>query len=179
MVTGPTADLVRTIRTVPDFPKPGIMFRDITTLLKDREAFARAADLLVQRYQSARVDKVVCVESRGYILGAVLASRLHAGFVPVRKPGKLPAKTYREEYQLEYGVDALEIHTDAIQNGERVVVHDDLLATGGTAAATCRLVERLGGVIVGVSFLIELEFLNGRDRLGGLDIYSIIRYDRE
>lgn len=179
MVTRPTDDLVRTIRTVPDFPKPGIMFRDITTLLKDREAFARAADILVRRYQDARIDKVVGVESRGYILGAVLASRLHAGFVPVRKPGKLPAKTYREEYQLEYGVDALEIHTDAILAGERVVVHDDLLATGGTAAATCRLVERLGGVIVGVSFLIELEFLNGRDRLGGRDIDAIIRYSRE
>jgi adenine phosphoribosyltransferase len=155
------------------------MFRDITTLLKDKDAFARAADILVERYQDQRIDKVVCVESRGYILGAVLASRLHAGFVPVRKPGKLPAKTFREEYQLEYGVDALEIHTDALQKGERVVVHDDLLATGGTAAATCRLIDRLEGVIVGVSFLIELEFLNGRDKLGALDIFSIIRYNKE
>ncbi|MBK7256709.1 MAG: adenine phosphoribosyltransferase [Ignavibacteriae bacterium] len=179
MVKGPAGELARTIRTVPDFPKPGIMFRDITTLLKDKDAFARAADILVERYQDQRIDKVVCVESRGYILGAVLASRLHAGFVPVRKPGKLPAKTFREEYQLEYGVDALEIHTDALQKGERVVVHDDLLATGGTAAATCRLIERLEGVIVGVSFLIELEFLNGRDKLGALDIFSIIRYNKE
>ncbi len=179
MVTRPADDLARTIRTIPGFPKPGIMFRDITTLLKDKDAFARAADILVQRYQNERIEKVVCVESRGYILGAVMASRLHAGFVPVRKPGKLPAQTLREEYQLEYGVDALEIHTDAIQKGERVVVHDDLLATGGTAAATCRLIERLGGVIVGVSFLIELDFLRGRERLGDLDIFSIIRYDRE
>ena len=179
MVKGPTGDLLRTIRTVPDFPKPGIMFRDITTLLKDKDAFARAVDMLVERYRDQQIDKVVCVESRGYILGAVLASRLHAGFVPVRKPGKLPAKTIREEYQLEYGVDALEIHIDAIQKGERVIVHDDLLATGGTMAATCRLIERLGGTIVGVSFLIELEFLNGRDKLGGVDIFSVLRYDRE
>jgi adenine phosphoribosyltransferase len=179
MVKGQTADLLRSVRTVPDFPKPGIMFRDITTLLKDKDAFAHAADLLVERYRDQRIDKVVCVESRGYILGAVLASRLHAGFVPVRKPGKLPAKTIREEYQLEYGVDALELHTDAIQQGERVIVHDDLLATGGTMAATCRLITRLGGIIVGVSFLIELEFLNGRDKLEGLDIYSILRYARE
>jgi adenine phosphoribosyltransferase len=179
MVKGQTADLLRTVRTVPDFPKPGIMFRDITTLLKDKDAFARAADLLVERYRDQRIDKVVCVESRGYILGAVLASRLHAGFVPVRKPGKLPAKSIREEYQLEYGVDALELHIDAIQEGERVILHDDLLATGGTMAATCRLVKRLGGMIVGASFLIELEFLNGRDKLEGVDIYSILRYDRE
>jgi adenine phosphoribosyltransferase len=179
MVKGQAGDLVRTIRTVPDFPKPGIMFRDITTLLKDKDAFARAADILAERYKNERIDKVVCVESRGYILGAVLASRLHAGFVPVRKPGKLPAKTFREEYQLEYGIDALEIHTDALEKGERVVVHDDLLATGGTAAATCRLIDRLGGIIVSVSFLIELEFLNGRDKLGARDIFSIIRYDRE
>ena len=179
MVKGPTGELARTIRTVPDFPKPGIMFRDITTLLKDKDAFARAADILVERYQDQRIDKVVCVKPRGSILGAVLASRLHAGFVPVRKPGKLPAKTFREEYQLEYGVDALEIHTDALQKGERVVVHDDLLATGGTAAATSRLIDRLEGVIVGVSFLIELEFLNGRDKLGALDIFSIIRYNKE
>jgi adenine phosphoribosyltransferase len=179
MVKVQSVDLLRMIRTVPDFPKPGIMFRDITTLLKDKDAFARATDILVERYQGQRIDKVVCVESRGYILGAVLASRLHAGFVPVRKPGKLPAKTFREEYQLEYGIDALEIHADALQPGERVVVHDDLLATGGTAGATCRLVDRLGGVIVGVSFLIELEFLNGRDKLGAHDIFSIIRYNRE
>lgn len=179
MVKAQPPDLLGAIRTVPNFPKPGIMFRDITTLLKDKEAFARAVDILVERYAGKNVDKVVCVESRGYILGAVLASRLHAGFVPVRKPGKLPAKTIREEYQLEYGVDALELHTDAITKGERVIVHDDLLATGGTMAATCRLIERLGGQIVGVSFLIELEFLNGREKLSGVDIFSILRYSRE
>lgn len=179
MVTTPSVELARSIRTVPDFPKPGIMFRDITTLLKDKDAFARAADVLTEHYRTARVDKVVCVESRGYILGAVLAYRLHAGFVPVRKPGKLPAATIREEYQLEYGIDALEMHTDAIQKGERVLVHDDLLATGGTMEATCRLIERLGGVIAGISFLIELDFLKGRDRLERYDIFSIVRYNRE
>ena len=179
MVKAQPPDLLGAIRTVRNFPKPSIMSRDITTLLKDKEAFARAVDILVERYAGKNVDKVVCVESRGYILGAVLASRLHAGFVPVRKPGKLPAKTIREEYQLEYGVDALELHTDAITKGERVIVHDDLLATGGTMAATCRLIERLGGQIVGVSFLIELEFLNGREKLSGVDIFSILRYSRE
>jgi adenine phosphoribosyltransferase len=179
MVNKDLAELTRSIRSVPDFPKPGIMFRDITTLLKDKEMFARAADILAGHYRNARIDKVVCVESRGYILGAVLADRLKAGFVPVRKPGKLPAATIREEYQLEYGIDALEMHTDAIHKGERVLVHDDLLATGGTMQATCRLIERLGGEIAGISFLIELDFLRGRDRLGGYDIFSIIRYDRE
>ena len=179
MVNTHSAGLARSIRSVPDFPKPGIMFRDITTLLKDKGAFAEAADVLTERYRNARIDKVVCVESRGYILGAILAYRLKAGFVPVRKPGKLPAATIREEYQLEYGIDALEMHTDALQQGERVLVHDDLLATGGTMEATCRLIERAGGVIAGISFLIELDFLKGRERLGHHEVFSIIRYDRE
>jgi len=172
-------DLLRSIRSVPDFPKKGIVFRDITTLLKDPATFARAADVLTERYRDAAIEKVVSVESRGYILGAVLAYRLHAGFVPVRKPGKLPAQTIREEYQLEYGSDALEIHTDALRKGERVLVHDDLLATGGTIEATCRLVERLGGKIVGVSFLIELSFLKGRNRLKSHDVFSIVQFDSE
>lgn len=172
-------DLLRSIRSVPDFPKKGIVFRDITTLLKDPVAFTRAADILADRYKDAGIDKVVSVESRGYILGAVLAYRLRAGFVPVRKPGKLPAQTIREEYKLEYGSDAVEVHTDALKKGERVLLHDDLLATGGTIAATCKLVERLGGVIAGVSFLIELRFLKGRDRLQGYDVFSIVEYDTE
>lgn len=172
-------ELIRTIRSVPDFPKKGIVFRDITTLLKDRSAFARAADILYEHYRHERIDKVVSIESRGYILGAVLAYRLNAGFVPIRKPGKLPAETLREEYALEYGTDAIEVHADAIRRGERVLLHDDLLATGGTMAAACRLVERCNGVITSLSFLIELSFLNGRQRLGNHDIFSIIRYDSE
>ena len=172
-------ELIRTIRSVPNFPKQGIVFRDITTLLKDRSAFQRASDVLYEHYKDERVDKVVSIESRGYILGAVLAYRLKAGFVPVRKPGKLPAETISETYALEYGTDTLEIHTDAIRAGERVLVHDDLLATGGTVLAGCRLVERLGGVILGLSFLIELDFLNGRQKLGSRDIFSIIRYTHE
>lgn len=172
-------ELLARIRSVPDFPKKGIVFRDITTLLKDKDAFARAVDILTERYRNVRIDKVVSVESRGYILGAVLAYRLKAGFVPVRKPGKLPAATIREEYALEYGTDALEMHTDALQPGERVLIHDDLLATGGTAQATSRMVEKLGGVISGISFLIELSFLKGRERLGNYDIYSVLHYDSE
>lgn len=171
--------LKNTIRSVPDFPKKGIVFRDITTLLKNPVAFNLAADLLYERYRDARIAKVVSAESRGYILGSVLAYRLHAGFVPVRKPGKLPAETIREEYKLEYGSDVLEMHTDAVQKGERVLVHDDLLATGGTIEATCRLVERAGGVIVGLAFLIELDFLKGRDRLKQYDVFSLIRYENE
>lgn len=172
-------ELIRTIRSVPDFPKKGIVFRDITTLLKDRSAFARAADILYEHYRHERIDKVVSIESRGYILGAVLAYRLNAGFVPIRKPGKLPAETLREEYSLEYGSDAIEMHTDAIRRGERILLHDDLLATGGTMQAACRLIERANGIITSLSFLVELSFLNGRQRLGKYDIFSIIRYDSE
>jgi adenine phosphoribosyltransferase len=172
-------ELIRTIRSVPDFPKPGIVFRDITTLLKDKTAFARAVDILYEHYKHERIDKVVSIESRGYVLGAVLAYRMNAGFVPIRKPGKLPAETLREEYTLEYGTDAVEMHADAIRRGERVLVHDDLLATGGTAQAACKLVERAGGIIISVSFLIELSFLKGRERLPKHDIFSILRYDSE
>jgi adenine phosphoribosyltransferase len=167
------------IRTIPDFPKQGIMFRDITTLLMDAEAFERAVDVLYERYKGDRISKVVCIESRGFVLGAALALRLHAGFVPIRKKGKLPAETVRQEYALEYGTDAVEIHKDAVTKGERILLHDDLLATGGTVTAACKLVENLGATIIGLSFLIELSFLKGRDRLGAYDVFSIIQYDAE
>jgi adenine phosphoribosyltransferase len=179
MVVTMHEDLIRTIRSVQNFPKPGINFKDITTLLKDPVAFARAVDVLYEKYRDAQIAKVVCIESRGYVLGAALAYRLKAGFVPVRKPGKLPAATLREEYTLEYGSDAVEMHVDALGKGERVLIHDDLLATGGTAQAACKLVERAGATIVSVSFLIELAFLNGRKKLGNHDIFSIISYDSE
>ncbi len=181
MVKGLMTDhvLEAAIRTVPDFPKKGIMFRDITTLLKDRSALHRSIDLLYHHYKEQRIDKVVGIESRGFICGAALADRLGAGFVPIRKPGKLPAETIRQEYQLEYGSDAIEIHRDAIVKGERVLLHDDLLATGGTIQAACKLVEELGGNIAGLSFLIELSFLKPRARLAGYDIFSLVTYDSE
>ncbi|MBU1298264.1 MAG: adenine phosphoribosyltransferase [Bacteroidetes bacterium] len=167
------------VRNVPDFPKKGIVFRDITTLLKDAQAFRAAVDLFIEKYKDKKIQKVVGIESRGYILGAALAYRLNAGFVPIRKPGKLPAETLREEYKLEYGTDAVEIHKDSINNGERILIHDDLLATGGTINAACKLVESLGGNIIGVSFLIELAFLNGRKLLNNYEIHSLITYDKE
>jgi adenine phosphoribosyltransferase len=172
-------NLMDHIRNVPDFPKKGIVFRDITTLIKNNMAMAEAIDKMYDHYKEKRIDKVVSVESRGYILGAPLAYKLGAGFVPVRKPGKLPAATIKQEYELEYGTDAVEIHKDAISSGEAVLVHDDLLATGGTIAASCQLVERLGGRIVGLSFLIELAFLQAREKLSQYDIYSLIKYDHE
>jgi len=174
-----TSDLRSVIRSIPDFPKKGILFRDITTLLKEPAALAEAIDRLSNRYAGAGIEKVVCIESRGFVLGGALAQRLHAGFVPVRKPGKLPAETLREEYALEYGTDAVEIHRDAIQAGDRVLIHDDLLATGGTAAATCKLVESLGGRILGIAFLVELSFLKGRDRLRAYDVFSVVEYSSE
>ena len=174
-----TAELTSTIRSVPDFPKKGIVFRDITTLLKNPQAFNRAIDAFYDRYKSERIAKVVSIESRGFVFGAPLAYRLGAGFVPVRKPKKLPAATLREEYALEYGTDAVEIHTDAIVAGERVLVVDDLLATGGTVLAATKLIERLGGEIVGLAFLIELSFLHARTRLGSYDVYSLIDYESE
>jgi adenine phosphoribosyltransferase len=172
-------NLISTIRTIPDFPHPGIMFRDITTLLKDKAAFAYCVDELYEHYKTERIDKVVGIESRGFILGSALAYKLGAGFVPVRKPNKLPGKKIRRDYQLEYGTDAVEIHADAIVSGERVLMQDDLLATGGTMAAACGLVEELGGVIVSLSFLIELSFLHPRERLPQYDIYSLVQYDTE
>jgi adenine phosphoribosyltransferase len=172
-------ELITTIRNVPDFPKKGIVFRDITTLLKNKEAFHRFIDVMVERYKNERIDKVVGIESRGFIGGAALAYALGIGFVPIRKPGKLPADKIRQEYQLEYGTDAIEIHSDAIAKGERVLLHDDLLATGGTILAACKLVEQLGGTIVGLSFLIELSFLQPRKRLSQYDIFSLISYESE
>jgi len=171
--------LAFSVRNVPDFPKKGIVFRDITTLLKDKEGLHKYVDILYERYKDQHIDKVVGIESRGFVAGGALAYRLGAGFVPVRKPGKLPAEKIRQEYQLEYGTDAVEIHRDAIVKGERILMHDDLLATGGTIEAACKLVEQLGGNIVSLSFLIELSFLNPRKRLSTYDIFSIISYDSE
>ncbi len=169
-------DLKRAIRDVPDFPKAGIVFRDVTTLLKDRTALRNAVDLFTQLCSSRRVDKVVGIESRGFIFGSLVADRLGVGFVPVRKPGKLPAATRRATYQLEYGQDSLEIHEDAVERGEQVLIVDDVIATGGTAEATGDLVTQLGGEVAACAFLIELGFLNGRARLVGHDVLSLIRY---
>ena len=164
------------IRHVPDFPKPGITFFDITTLLRDREAFARAVESLANPYQGQAVDYVVGIESRGFIFGGAVADRLRAGFVPVRKIGKLPARALRVTYDLEYGSDSLEIHEDAIEQGQRVLIVDDLLATGGTARATVDLVRQTGGEVLGLAFLIELEALNGRSRLQGEGVFAVLRY---
>lgn len=164
------------IRNVPDFPKKGVLFYDITTLLKDKRAFKEVLSLLADRYQNQQVDLVVGIESRGFIFAAALALQLGAGFVPVRKPNKLPAKTLRATYDLEYGQDSLEIHQDAIQPGQRVLLVDDLLATGGTASAVLQLIRQLGGDVVGVAFLVELEFLSGRKKLEGYEVYSMLKY---
>ena len=170
-------DLDSIIRNVPDFPVKGIQFKDITTLLKRGEEFANVVDYMYAPFRSHDIDKVVGIESRGFIFGSAISYKLNAGFVPVRKPGKLPSETIVEEYQLEYGKDSLEIHTDAIKKGEKVLIVDDLLATGGTATATCKLIERLGGDIVGVSILIELVELNGREKVGPYEIHSLIQYN--
>lgn len=164
------------IRDVPDFPIEGIMFRDITTLLANPDAFRTTIDGLLAPYKDEQIDKVVVIESRGFIFGTPMAYELNAGVVPVRKPGKLPAETLTEEYELEYGTNTLQIHTDAVNPGERVIIVDDLLATGGTVEASIRLVEKLGGVIVGVSVLAELLELNGRDRIQGYPVHSLVRY---
>ena len=164
------------IREVPDFPKPGILFYDITTLLKDAQALTSIADELTAYYQGHRVDKVVGIESRGFIFGGILANRLNAGFVLVRKPGKLPADSFEVKYSLEYGSNSLAIHRDSIGMGERVLIVDDLLATGGTAAATVSLVRQLGGEIAGLDFLVELQGLKGREKLTGYPIHSTILY---
>ena len=170
--------LKKIIREVPDFPKPGILFYDITTLLKDATGFKAVIDALEAQYQATRADLVLGVEARGFIFAPALAYVLGAGFVPVRKPKKLPARVVREEYQLEYGTDAVEVHADAIEPGQRVLVVDDLLATGGTAAAVGRLVEKLGGKVAGFGFVVELDFLKGRDKLAGYDVFSLLHYDK-
>jgi adenine phosphoribosyltransferase len=171
-----TLDLRAFVRDIPDFPRPGILFRDITPLLLDATALDAAVSGLAARVTPTEVDYVVAAEARGFILGAALARQLGAGFVPARKPGKLPAETVSAEYTLEYGLDALEVHADALAHGARVLIHDDLLATGGTAGALCDLVAGLGAEIIGCAFLVELCFLEGRRRLAPHDVYSLIEY---
>jgi adenine phosphoribosyltransferase len=173
------SDLAARIRDIPDFPKPGILYKDITPLLLDGDALRQAVGELADWARPRGVDYVVAAEARGFILGAALAVELGAGFVPARKPGKLPAQTISAEYILEYGVDALELHSDALAHGARVLVHDDLLATGGTARALAELVSGTGAEVVGCAFLVELGFLGGRERLGGYDVHALISYDGE
>jgi adenine phosphoribosyltransferase len=169
-------DLRKLIRDVPDFPKPGILFRDITPLLADAEGLREAARLMADPFRESGLDRVVGIESRGFILGPLVARELHAGFVPVRKPGKLPSETYRESYELEYGTDTVEMHVDAVRLGHGVLIVDDLIATGGTAVAAARLVERAGGHVAGFSFLVELGALHGRARLGDRPASAVLTY---
>jgi adenine phosphoribosyltransferase len=165
------------IRDIPDFPRPGVVFKDITPLLGDAKAFRFTVDALADRFADHTVDRVLGIEARGFILAAPVAYRFHAGFVPVRKAGKLPWEIERQEYELEYGTDLLEIHRDAVAQGEQVLIVDDVIATGGTAAATARLVERLGGMVLGFAFVIELGFLEGRKKIDGYRIHSLVTYD--
>jgi adenine phosphoribosyltransferase len=174
-----SADLKKYIRSIRDFPIKGIMFRDITTLLKNPDAVKETLRQLITFTDGLNVDKVVGIESRGFIFGGMLANELKAGFIPVRKPGKLPAERESQTYQLEYGLDKIEIHKDAISEGDKVLIHDDLLATGGTAEAACKLIEKLGGEVVQLSFIIELTFLNGREKIRKYDIKSLITYEDE
>lgn len=167
------------IRNIKDFPRQGIMFRDITTLLKNPDAMKYTSEKLFEFAKGLKVDKVVGIESRGFIFGSILSNKLNAGFVPVRKPGKLPAEKEQATYQLEYGTDTLEIHKDAISKGDNVLIHDDLLATGGTMEAVCKMIEKLGGNVFQLSFIVELTFLNGREKLKSYDVKSIVQYDSE
>src|SRR5688572_2504056 len=169
-------DLKQHIRHVPDFPKTGILFYDITTLLREPQGFKMTVDMLSMPYDGQGIDVVVGIESRGFILGAAVAQRIGAGFIPIRKPGKLPAKALKETYDLEYGKDALEIHEDAVERGQRVLIVDDVLATGGTAAAATQLVKKLGGELHGLAFLIELLFLDGKSKLAGEKVFSVLQY---
>src|SRR5579864_8052747 len=170
--------LKKLIREVPDFPKQGILFYDITTLLKDKTGFAQLIDLFSEHYIGKQIDLILGMEARGFIFGPALAYRLNAGFVPVRKPGKLPATTVKYDYALEYGLGTLEVHKDAIQKGQRVLIVDDLLATGGTADATAKLATSLGAEIAGLGFVVELDFLNGREKLKGYSVTSLLHYDK-
>src|SRR5262249_41343953 len=170
--------LKKLIREVPDFPKKGILFYDITTLLRDKTGFAQLIDLFSEHYIGKQIDLILGMEARGFIFGPALAYRLNAGFVPVRKPGKLPAATVKVEYDLEYGSNCLEVHEDAIEKGQRVLIVDDLLATGGTAAATAQLAKSLGADIAGLAFVVELDFLNGRDKLKPHNVFSLLHYDK-
>ena len=165
------------VRDIPDFPKPGVIYKDITPLLSNADAFRSTVDLIAGHFEGAAIDRVLGVEARGFIIAAPIAYRFGSAFVPVRKAGKLPWEIEREEYELEYGTDLLEIHRDAVEPGDRVVVIDDVLATGGTAAATIRLVEKLGGTVIGLGFVIELGFLNGREKLDGYDALSLVTYE--
>lgn len=170
-------DIKDLIRTVPDFPKKGIMFRDVTTLLKDADGFKQTIDLFYDRYLSLKIDKIVGIESRGFILAGALAYKMGKGFVPVRKPGKLPAEKERVEYQLEYGKDTLEIHKDAILPGENVLIVDDLLATGGTCSAAITLVERLGGKVVECAFIVDLPALKGKEKLSNYKVFNLVEFE--
>lgn len=172
-------ELKEYIRSIPDFPKKGIIFRDITTLLKEPLAFKMACELLTKPFENRGVTKVIGIESRGFIFSSVVALNLSAGLVPVRKPGKLPWKTIRKTYSLEYGEDSLEIHIDSINKGDKVILIDDLIATGGTAKAALELAEELGGEVIGAGFLIELSFLKGREKLKDYEVHTIIKYDSE
>lgn len=172
-------DLKKYIRSVPDFPKPGIKFYDITTLLIDPEGFRKALDSMEAFVRDKGASKIISIESRGFVFGAALADRLGIGLVTARKPGKLPYKTISEEYDLEYGTDSLEIHADAVSEGEKVVVVDDLIATGGTLQAVCRMIERMGGEVAGISVVIDLSFLPWREKLKGYDVHYLISYDSE
>jgi adenine phosphoribosyltransferase len=171
-----TAVLRESIRDIPDFPKPGVTFKDITPLLADPVAFSTAVDAIVVSFGRGTIDKVVGIEARGFIIAAPVAYHFGAGFIPLRKPGKLPYETVSEAYELEYGAESLELHTDAFAPGDRVLIVDDVLATGGTARAACNLVEQAGGKVSGLAFVIELEFLHGRDKLGGYDHMSLLKY---
>ena len=164
------------VRDVPDFPKPGILFKDITPVLADPRAFNLCLDLMAERYDGLRIDAIVGIESRGFIFGAALASRMRKAFVPARKPGKLPAATHKQEYALEYGTDALEMHRDALAVGDKVLLVDDLIATGGTARATCDLIAKLGAEVIGAAFVIELTFLPGAKQLAPTPLYSLLQY---
>ena len=166
MIVKEHTDLIKSkIRDVADFPREGIVFKDITTVLRDYEAFKHCIDLLAKHFEKQKIDYIAGIESRGFIFGSALAYKMGKGFIPIRKPGKLPSQTERVSYELEYGTDSLEIHTDAIEPGKRVLIVDDLLATGGTAEAALKLVKKIGGVVIGIAFVVELEFLNGREKL--------------
>jgi len=169
-------DLKKFIRDIPDFPKPGIIFKDITPLLKNSEAFLNAIEQLSAHFRDSRIISIAGVESRGFIIGAAMAFKLNCGFIPLRKPGKLPYKTIRQEYSLEYGRDAIEIHQDAIKPGERVLLVDDLLATGGTARASADLIRKIGGELVGIGFMVELAFLKGREKLANEKVFSLLTF---
>lgn len=169
-------DLKEKIRNIPDFPQPGILFRDITTLLKDSEAFRYVIDKLTEKFKNQKIDYIAAIEARGYMLGAPLAYNLGTGFIPIRKPGKLPCKTISEEYSLEYGKNILELHTDAVKKGDKVLIIDDLIATGGSSLATKNLIEKLGGEVVGFAFVVELLDLKGRELLKGYEVLSLVQY---